>query len=106
MSLAVRNVRFLDRLIGHPVADLGRVMRLAGVDVKVRSSISGTERCRSRFVKSFGRRLAYESPRGTNPRCVVRGLWGFEELCVLKVRVREQDLDDADINAVLEEMGR
>jgi hypothetical protein len=33
-------------------------------------------------VKSFGRRLAYESPRGTNPRCPVRGLWGFEELAV------------------------
>ena len=39
----------------------------------------------SASVKSFGRRLAYESPRGTNPRCVVRGLWGFEELCVLRV---------------------
>ena len=36
-------------------------------------------------VKSFGRRLAYESPRGTNPRCVARGLWGFEELRVVKV---------------------
>ena len=39
----------------------------------------------SGFVKSFGRRLAYESPRGTNPRCVVRSLWGFEELRVLRV---------------------
>jgi len=36
-------------------------------------------------VKSFGRRQAYESLRGTNPRCVVRGLWGFEELRVLGV---------------------
>jgi hypothetical protein len=36
------------------------------------------------IVKSFGRRLAYESPRGTNPRCVL-GLWGFEELCVVRV---------------------
>ena len=36
-------------------------------------------------VKSFGRRLAYESPRGTNPRCAVRGLWGFEELRVLRI---------------------
>jgi hypothetical protein len=37
------------------------------------------------FVKSFGRRLAYESPRGTNPRCVARGLWGFDELRVVRV---------------------
>ena len=29
------------------------------------------------FVKSFGRREAYESPRGTNPRAPVCGLWGF-----------------------------
>lgn len=36
-------------------------------------------------VKSFGRRLAYESPRGTNPRCMARGLWGFEELHVVRV---------------------
>ena len=36
-------------------------------------------------VKSFGRRLAYESPRGTNPRCVARGLWVFEELRVVSV---------------------
>ncbi len=33
-------------------------------------------------VKSFGRRLASESPRGTNPRCAVRGLWGFAQLAV------------------------
>jgi hypothetical protein len=33
-------------------------------------------------VKSFGRRLASESPRGTNPRCLVRGLWGFEDWAV------------------------
>jgi hypothetical protein len=41
---------------------------------------------RVRFlVKSFGRRLAYESPRGTNPRCVARCLWGFKELGVPRV---------------------
>src|ERR1700722_5381148 len=40
---------------------------------------------KSVLVKSFGHRLASESPRGTNPRCVVRGLWGFEELRVLRV---------------------
>ena len=40
------------------------------------------ESCRAGIVKTFGRRLASESPRGTNPRCVVRGLWGFEELAV------------------------
>jgi hypothetical protein len=39
----------------------------------------------SAIVKSFGRRLAYESPRGTNPRCVARGLWRFEELRVARV---------------------
>ena len=37
---------------------------------------------RSDFVKSFGRREAYESPRGTNPPCAARGLWGFEDLAV------------------------
>ena len=39
----------------------------------------------SLHVKSFGRRLAYKSPRGTNPRCVARGLWGSEELRVVRV---------------------
>ena len=39
----------------------------------------------SAIVNSFGRRLAYESPRGTNPPYVARGLWGFEELGVLRV---------------------
>ena len=39
----------------------------------------------SGIVMSFGRHLAYESLRGTNPRCVVRGLWGFGELRVLSV---------------------
>jgi hypothetical protein len=33
-------------------------------------------------VTSFGRRQAYESLQGTNPRCVVRGLWRFEILAV------------------------
>ena len=33
-------------------------------------------------VKSFGRRQASESPRGTNPRCAGRGLWGFDVLAV------------------------
>ena len=32
-------------------------------------------------VKSFGRRLASET-RGTNPLCLVRGLWGFWDLVV------------------------
>jgi hypothetical protein len=36
-------------------------------------------------VMSFGLRLAYESPRGANPRCVRRDLSGFEELRVLRV---------------------
>ncbi len=50
--------------------------------MNVRSGMPTVESRRSPFVKSFGRRLAYESPRGTNPRCVARGLWGFEELAV------------------------
>src|SRR6476659_10782944 len=29
------------------------------------------------FVKSFGRRQAYESPRGTNPRMAGARLWDF-----------------------------
>ncbi len=36
----------------------------------------------SAVVKSFGRRQASESPRGTNPRCAGRGLWGFDVLAV------------------------
>ena len=31
-------------------------------------------------VKSFGRRQAYESPRGTNPRAAGAALWGFRIL--------------------------
>ena len=34
------------------------------------------------LVKSFGRRQASESPRGTNPRCAGRGLWGFDVFAV------------------------
>ena len=33
-------------------------------------------------MKSFGRRQASESRRGTNPRCAGRGLWGFDVLAV------------------------
>ena len=36
----------------------------------------------SGYVKSFGRRQASESRRGTNPRCAGRGLWGFDVLVV------------------------
>jgi len=37
-----------------------------------------TPKCRkAAFVKSFGRREAYESPRGTNPRDPGSCLWGF-----------------------------
>src|SRR4051812_11042909 len=32
---------------------------------------------RSAYVKSFGRRQAYESRRGTNPRAAGDGLWGI-----------------------------
>jgi len=31
-------------------------------------------------VKSFGRRQAYESPRGTNPRAAGGALWDFRRL--------------------------
>jgi hypothetical protein len=41
------------------------------------------ERGLAAFVKSFGRRLAYESLRRPNPRCAVSDLWGFEDLVVL-----------------------
>jgi hypothetical protein len=34
------------------------------------------------FVKSFGRRQASESRRGTNPRSAGRGLWRFDVLVV------------------------
>jgi len=33
--------------------------------------------CRTATVKSFGRREAYESLRGTNPRAADNGLWVF-----------------------------
>jgi hypothetical protein len=35
---------------------------------------------RSPYVKSFGCRLASESPRGTNPRAGNGALWVFEDL--------------------------
>ncbi len=49
---------------------------------KVRFSILSPESRHSAYVKSFGRRQASESPRGTNPRCAGRGLWGFDVLAV------------------------
>src|SRR5580658_9416303 len=56
-----------------------------GVNANVGSGVPAGESRMSPFVKSFGRRLASESPRGTNPRCVAGGLWGFEELRVVRV---------------------
>lgn len=38
----------------------------------------------SPFLKSFGRREAYESRRRTNPRDAVIGLWGFRLTVVLE----------------------
>ena len=50
-------------------------------NVRYSRTIIQSRRCAS--VKSFGRRQASESPRGTNPRCAGRGLWGFDVLVVL-----------------------
>jgi hypothetical protein len=61
----------------------------SGRDERVRFGIlQGVQKAGDRWsgiVKSFGRRLAYESARGTNPRCVARCLWGFKELGVPRV---------------------
>ena len=51
-------------------------------ELRSRKRTFDLQRRRTGIVKSFGRRLASESPRGTNPRCAVRGLWGFVELAV------------------------
>jgi hypothetical protein len=64
---------------------LGRRLHFDRADLNVRSDLQITRSRQSASVKSFGRRLAYESPRGTNPRCVARGLWGFDELRVVRV---------------------
>ena len=48
----------------RPIADVRRRARRA-------------ESSQSACVKSFGRRQAYESPRGRNPRATGRWLWGF-----------------------------
>ena len=45
-------------------------------------AVSASQSRHSAPVKSFGRRQASESPRGTNPRCAGRGLWGFDVLAV------------------------
>jgi hypothetical protein len=50
--------------------------------LNVRYSRSIIQSRRSASVKSFGRRQASESPRGTNPRCAGRDLWGFDVLVV------------------------
>jgi hypothetical protein len=47
------------------------------VDANVRSDAQTAQSSHSGFVKSFGRRLAYESPRGTNPRVADYDLWVF-----------------------------
>ena len=51
-----------------------------GANVSFDISLAQTRH--SALVKSFGRRQASESRRGTNPRCAGRGLWGFDVLAV------------------------
>jgi hypothetical protein len=46
-------------------------------DRSVRFATLGTESRQAAHVKSFGRHLAYESLRGTNPRVADDGLWVF-----------------------------
>ena len=48
----------------------------------VRFSSLAAESGQYASVKSFGRRQASESRRGTNPRCAGRGLWRFDVLVV------------------------
>ena len=85
---AVIQEAYVQGISTRSVDDLVQAMGMSGIS---KSQVLGcaarsTTRCRpSGTVKSFGRRLAYESPRGTNPRCAVRGLWGFEVLGVLRV---------------------
>jgi len=47
------------------------------VNVSVSHSALRIRSRRSASVKSFGRREAYESLRGTNPRAADNGLWVF-----------------------------
>jgi hypothetical protein len=56
------NDRFLDRL---------------GAGWEKIQSLSLNDSGTAAFVKSFGRREAYESLRGTNPRATDGGLWVF-----------------------------
>jgi hypothetical protein len=48
-----------------------------GATAKDRSDSPTAQSGHSGFVRSFGRRLAYESLRGTNPRATSDGLWVF-----------------------------
>ncbi len=50
----------------------------ATLNVRFRNADAGS--CRAAYVKNFGRRQAYESRRGRNPRCPRHGLWGFVDL--------------------------
>lgn len=61
-----------------------RVVRLQGL-----KPLASSAMCGNGSVKSFGRRQAYESPRGRNPRATVEGYGDFN-LRLMSARARPQ----------------
>jgi hypothetical protein len=59
--------------------------KLRGTNVRFDISIAQSRH--SALVKSFGRRQASESRRGTNPRAGCGALWVFEDFVGARVRV-------------------
>jgi hypothetical protein len=55
----------------------GQTFGLKPKPMNVRFYILAAQSCPTASVKSFGRREAYESLRGTNPRAADNGLWVF-----------------------------
>jgi len=71
------NVRFWDRQMSGMAPEVGR-QRSDGRPIAMAAlALRALQSGQAAFVKSFGRREAYESLRGTNPRAADNGLWVF-----------------------------
>jgi hypothetical protein len=68
-----------------PTTTMGRRLPLATPCTNVCLLPLRTPERLFRFREEFRTPLGVRKSPGTNPRCVVRGLWGFEELRVLRV---------------------
>ena len=72
----------------------GAIRNLDGTAPIVGISDFDAQSGRASFVKGFGHRQAYESPRRANPRAADAGLWGFRILAAdgdaLTVAVEQQ----------------